>query len=292
VQGLADRVAKLEVLPKYSEPVNKADYDKESAAIRAQLFKLELIAEGLNDLELKGVLKNLRGRLDALEAKFNSVLKALCDIEDPESTKWTPAAIEAQCKKARTAGVDLDVAVERAKSVRLHFPVGVGMSSGPQGMQTYLFTGLMLEGKATNAVRVIAGLDIAGTFMAPKTGGQAFIWPYAGLRFWVGPHDQRNALAIDARVGLRQNISTIYGYNPEISGRTYENSQFWGSYATFGLDATVRATTWLSVGAGGWIGYGWWLSTVPNTPRPAESKTLPESSGIGGGGRLFLSFSF
>ncbi len=263
-------------------------------AKRKAFSRIELIVEGLDDPELKGFLKRVRDRLTAVEGKVRAMLRSLCDIENPDDPKWTTEAIEKQCKEAADARAELSaLRVMSGDSL----PTKVWMAGGPNGMQVGLSVGYVHQfAYLYKHVTPIVGIDVGGTFAAPKTGGQAFIWPYLGLRFLPSDPREPGSISVDLKAGVRQHISTVYGHEPVINGQKYENSQFWGSYATGGLDLMVRGTSWLSVGVGGWVGYGWWLSTVPDSPRKpglnGKLPTLPEDKGIGGGGHLIVSVTF
>lgn len=290
VKTAVDWIAELMFDPTLADPAHKAERDAKIIAVRDKLTKIELIAEGLGNEDLKGILKNLRDRLAAVEleiAKHKAAIEKLCGIENLDDPKWTPEAIKTQCPGPQKG----DAAPAKGKSVSLHFPLTVNMATGPQGIQIYMLTGVMLEGRASDAIRIISGLDIGGTFVSPKTGGQGIIWPYAGLRFWLTESDLRNAISLDLKFGFRQNVSSVYPHNPTIRGRMYENSQFWGWYGTGGLDLGIRASSWLGVKIGGWIGYGDLLTTVPSE-NSWNHRTLPQGKGFGGGGSLGFEFSF
>lgn len=284
--ALEKKVTELE--KKLATAPTGADLDalkKEIAELKNKVFRLERITDGVSDAELPGILQNLRNRLTALEGKVGAMAKALCGIENLADPKWTPQEIEKQC----TDFIDLKVQVgsERTRPNFLVRP-GIAMASGPMGMQVATELDLMYE-FGYSRVRGISGVVFGGVFSAPRTGGQVYVWPRAGVRVYTDERYHRNAWAFDFTLGVKQHFTTL-GHNPTISGVTYDAGVPWGTFATFGVDANIVATSWLQVGVGGWLGPGWMVNTAPEKPSP--TKLLNAGQGWGGGGHLRVSFVF
>lgn len=297
--------------PKYTDPANEVERKALVAKISNLLLKIEMVADGLDDAELKGILKRMRDQLadivkqiDDLKARLKELedkvrrnqlpVEVLCGIENLDDPKWTPEEIRKQCKSTGGSEIDVEAAIEHARTLRWHVTTRVAMSSSPgPGLQVAMLTGVMLEGKFTSTFRYIAGLDVGGTFVSPKTGAQAFVWPFAGFRFWLSESDLRNAISLDLKFGVKQNISVAYPHNPTIAGTQYQNSQFWGYCGTAGADLNIRANRWLGVTFGGWVGSCALMATVPETADYGKThKVLPQGRGFAGGASLGVTFSF
>ena len=164
--------------------------------------------------------------------------------------------------------------------IDLEFSGNVWGSRSKQGPQLGEGLGMSILGRLGERTRVFGSMDVQWTSYAPRTGGMAYLWPQIGFRVYTGTHDLYYAQSWDFGLGLQQGVSR-YGNRPTIDGRQYDNGQFWGATATLSVAWNVRLASWLSVGARGMAGYGWWLTTVTPCP-PAPVATLPSDNGFKG----------
>jgi hypothetical protein len=186
---------------------------------------------------------------------------------------------------------------------------GVFMSGGAQGQQVGNWIGALLYGRATPHFYVIGAIDLQYSYVAPRTGNMAYIWPQAGGRFYFGDNTSRHSyemgekytvpanaslldyLSLDLMIGLRQGVNAWFGANPVINGRRYLNSEFWGWSVTASATLNYRVAKWLSFNVGGFVGEGERL-TVADCPPPNASVLPASSSSFTYGGSLGVAFTF
>jgi hypothetical protein len=289
-QQAIDLLSELESDPSLTDPKNAVKRAEKVKELKTLLIFLRTLQTEFP--ALKQVVDGLVTRLNDLEERQNAMLRSICDIPDPQDhVKWTPAAIEEQCRKALDKKIG-DKVDAKLNGRLPHFEIqpGLVVGGGVAGFQAGARLGVLYV-FGGGRVKAISGVNFdvyPGGSLAPRTGALGAVTPRLGFRFYTDePAESR--WSFDVTLGAKQLFSWL-GNDPTIGGVKYNAGVLWGTVGQLGLDANVKLSDSVSLVFGGALGYGWRVNTVPM--KPAANHLLEEQQGIMVEGHLSLSWSF